>query len=56
MTDVKTDPAQPWAGIEPRTPPAADPLTADEEARYGRRQIDLIWLRFVRNRASVGRS
>jgi peptide/nickel transport system permease protein len=53
MTDVKTDPAQPWAGIEPRTPPAADPLTADEEARYGRRQIDLIWLRFVRNRAAL---
>ncbi|HLZ26167.1 MAG TPA: ABC transporter permease [Chloroflexota bacterium] len=34
---------------------AADqrPLTAAEDARYGRSQIQLIWLRFIRNRAAL---
>jgi peptide/nickel transport system permease protein len=28
-------------------------LTTEDEEHYGRRQIDLIWLRFVRNRAAL---
>ncbi|TME38603.1 MAG: ABC transporter permease [Chloroflexi bacterium] len=30
-----------------------EPLSAADEARYGRNQIALIWLRFVRNRAAL---
>jgi peptide/nickel transport system permease protein len=44
----------PWPSLdaEPSTPEhwAA---TADEEARFGRGQLALIWLRFVRNRAAM---
>src|SRR5207237_1202283 len=44
----------PWPSLdaEPSTPQhwAA---TAEEEARFGRGQLELIWIRFVRNRAAM---
>jgi peptide/nickel transport system permease protein len=33
--------------------PGPLPLAAEDDARYGRSQIELIWLRFVRNRAAL---
>ena len=40
------------AGAEPSTPEHWT-ATAEEEARFGRGQLELIWTRFVRNRAAI---
>jgi len=53
MTDVKTEIIERWTGAEQALPPDEPQLTAEEEARYGRRQSELVWLRFVRNRAAL---
>jgi hypothetical protein len=45
MTEILTAPEQPTTEVAPQT-------TA-EDARYGRSQLELIWLRFVRNRAAL---
>ncbi|MBV9328271.1 MAG: ABC transporter permease [Chloroflexi bacterium] len=50
----QVDAVPPWPGIdaEPSTPEQwAAP--AAEEARFGRGQFELIWIRFVRNRAAM---
>lgn len=45
MTDVASVPEQLATDL--------GPLAAAEDARYGRSQLQLIWLRFVRNRAAL---
>ncbi len=39
--------------IETVVSPEREALAAHEDARYGRRQIELVWLRFLRNRAAL---
>jgi peptide/nickel transport system permease protein len=54
MTDVKAEIIERWTGADTQVLPPDEPqLTVEEEARYGRRQSELVWLRFVRNRAAL---
>src|SRR5579859_838069 len=47
MADVVSVPTRRAAELE------RAPLTPEDDARYGRSQLELIWLRFVRNRAAL---
>jgi len=43
----------PWTSVEAEPSVPDQRTTAQEEARYGRSQLQLIWIRFVRNRAAM---